>query len=136
MKTIFNLIAVLLLITISSCNKSYFDETINQEQFRKSIQEEKLDNKFNLNSNVYNEFINSIIFDENGKLIGAKYDGIEKELNDKESNKFWNHFGLSIRNAESNNLKSADVVVYEGYKPRRGGCKANSNWICVIRADQ
>lgn len=84
-----------------------------------------LDKKFNISEATYNEFLNSLVF-ENNQFRGAIYDAIELELgDDNSSNSFWNNFEISIRDK--------DPVIFEGYKPRRGGCKANNRWICVIR---
>ncbi len=99
---------------------------------KESAKQLHLDKAFNLSKEVYNEFIESLIF-ENGKFVGAIYDGVEKELDDASSDEFWKHFGISVRHKDKYASKEKPPVIFEGYKPKRGGCKANPRWICVIR---
>ena len=67
---------------------------------------------------------------EEGQFVGAIYDRIEEQFDEKSSNDFWSNFGISIRDKNQSTNK---VQIFEGYKPRRGGCRANNRWICVIR---
>jgi len=142
MKVLLKILPVLFLITIFSCSEdeSLLESNVNAELSKQAIIDKHLDSKFNLESDVYDEFLNNLIVDEQGQVIGAIYDKIEESLNDKESNEFWGNFGISLRNNRDVNAKSSslevsrkDPVIFEGYKPRRGGCKANNRWICVIR---
>lgn len=90
--------------------------------------------------------------DEDGLLIGndfANHDEIENQLDDDSSNKFWGNFGFTVRTdthisrtsstmsgvsvKNSNSEFETNPAIFEGYKPKRGGCKANNRWICVIR---
>jgi len=149
MKLLFKLLPVFLLIIATSCDKeksliegTVNEDTTNQEHFRKALKEQNLGDKFNLNEEVYEEFVNTAIFDENGNLRSAIYANIENELNDSESDKFWGEFGFSIRNSHNSSLndrlnKAAEPILYIGYTSRRfgSGCKKKQNWICVISTE-
>ncbi|SFC41240.1 hypothetical protein SAMN05421780_105136 [Flexibacter flexilis DSM 6793] len=67
---------------------------------RKDMEALNLDKKFGLSEKVYNEFLNSLTF-ENGVFVGAIYDGVERELLDtKSSDAFWAYFGISLRSPQ------------------------------------
>ncbi len=134
MKYLLKLSAIILFIgLITSCETN--DESLLNEfselNSKQDVKKLNLGKTFNISKDVYNEFFESLIF-ENGEFVGAIYDGIEKELDDFSSDKFWGNFGISIRNKTANPTSSR-ATIFEGYKPRRGGCKANNRWICVIR---
>lgn len=140
MKNLVKLLTVILFIGLISSCESNNDIILNENESSKkeistlnsktSVTALNLDMRFSIDKDVYNEFIESLTF-ENDEFVGAIYDRIEKELDEKSSNEFWKEFGISIRNKNQNAFK--ERVIFEGYKPRRGGCKANNRWICVIR---
>lgn len=134
--------ALVIILTSLCCNDQagLVEEEINMKLSKEAVIEKNLDTKFNLDSTIYDEFINSLIFDEKGRIIGAIYDKIQNSLNDKESENFWNHLDIPINNLNSFEKKPEDEegvdggpTIFEGYKPKIGGCKQNSRWICVIR---
>ncbi len=100
---------------------------------REQVEALGLENIFNLDQKVYNEFLGNIVFDELGNFRGAKIDGINKELNETQKEKFWKNFGLTYKNGFSQ--KNNRDQIFEFYRPRSRGCKWNVNWICVIRID-
>lgn len=144
MRNLMKLLTVILFIGLISSCESNDDALLNENEnsilnskkevlalnSRASVTALNLDAKFNINKDVYNEFIESLTF-ENGEFVGAIYDRIEKELDEKSSNEFWGEFGISIH--DNNRNLTTNTTIFEGYKPRRGGCKANNRWICVIR---
>ena len=110
---------------------------INNELTRKSkqnIEQLNLSEKFKINKVVYDEFFNSIIFDEYGNFRGAKVTGINKSLNEEEREKFWKYFGLTYKNGDFPQNTNKDLVFMD-YKPRFRGCKWDPDWICVIYTD-
>ncbi len=143
MKRVFYFSIILVATTMLSCsdNGSLQDGKVNkQTSLKKEIFKKRLDKEFNISEADYKEFVDNLIFDEKGNIIGAIYDKIEKKLDDNSSDKFWSNFDLKVRKEKGQkSLRSARLavagkpVIFQGYKPKRGGCKANNRWICVIR---
>ncbi|MCF6306371.1 MAG: hypothetical protein L3J09_00275 [Flavobacteriaceae bacterium] len=100
---------------------------------REQVEALGLESIFNLDQKVYTEFLENIVFDELGNFRGAKIDGISKELNENQKEKFWKNFGLTYKNGFSQ--ENNKDLVYEFYKPRWRGCKWNVDWICVVYTD-
>jgi hypothetical protein len=145
MKKKLNILAFIFIATLTSCDNN---DTLQNESFdentlyKEIILGKNLDSRYDIPKDVYNEFIDNLIFDEKGNVVGAIYDKIENQLDDNSSNEFWNNFGFEIRKSdiiikeESNNNSNVQLdnpSIFTGYKPKRGGCKANDRWICVIR---
>lgn len=112
---------------------------------KRDIEMLNLDKKFNIDEGVYEEFLHSLTFDENGNFRGAIFAGVEQYLDDSSSDKFWSNFGISIRDIRNDNVRSSandknvninnaddGGGVYMYYKPKPRGCKYNTRWICVI----
>lgn len=152
MKKVYKILVIIFIATLTSCsdNDTLQNEALDGSSILKEgILERKLDSKYNIPNHIYNEFIDSLIFDEKGNVIGAIYDEIENQLDDDSSNKFWGNFGFTVRKdthksrtsstisgvsvKNSNSEFERNTAIFEGYKPKRGGCKANNRWICVIR---
>jgi hypothetical protein len=141
MRKLFKVFIIIFITTLTSCSDS---DTLQNESFDEStvlkqvILEKNLDLKHDIPGDVYEEFVDNLIFDEKGNVVGAIYDKIESHLDDNSSNKFWKNFGFEVRKSKddsSNNVaRVMDPVIFEGYKPKRGGCRSNSRWICVIRS--
>lgn len=97
----------------------------------------KLDERFGIPDVIYVEFISSLTF-YNETFRGAIYDEIENFFGEdsESSDEFWGHFGISLR---SNSPTVGDIAmeryIYMGYKPKRGGCRSNSRWICTLVGD-
>ncbi|WP_196890992.1 hypothetical protein [Aureivirga marina] len=91
--------------------------------------------KYNIPEDVYYEFKNSIVYNEEGKLIGAIYDGVEKYLDDKQSDEFWAEYGFSLRrNLIFGGTDPIAAQIFQGYKPKgHNGCRQNRRWVCVLR---
>ena len=152
MKKVYKILVIIFIATLTSCsdNDTLQNEALDGSSILKEgILERKIDSKYNIPNHIYNEFIDSLIFDEKGNVIGAIYDEIENQLDDDSSNKFWGNFGFTVRTdthisrtsstisgvsvKNSNSEFETNPAIFEGYKPKRGGCKANNRWICVIR---
>lgn len=72
---------------------------------------------------VMKEFEASFIFSSEGDLRGARIDMLRPYLRIPQI--------LTLIDSYISNEKS---VLYEGYKPKGPrGCKANRNWLCVVR---
>lgn len=143
----------LFFLLFASCTKNHseLESQLSDANIQKALLiEKRLDLKYSISPAVYKEFVESIIYDEKGNLIGAIYDKIENSfISDNQSNSFWSQFGISLRNQNSSHSPNftefededdgeVDIGdnlpgIFEGYKPKRGGCKANNRWICVIR---
>ena len=140
MNSILKFTSGVLLVSLFSCNS--YDRLLEQNEnpvlnSKEIVKSLNLNSKFNINKELYNEFIESLTF-ENGEFVGAIYTGIEKELDDKSSDEFWGNFDISVRNKDDfknkkNNSHIESPVIFKGYKPKRGGCVSNNRWICVIR---
>lgn len=113
----------------SLSNTSIQPDVANRTQIVTSVEEVialRLDEQFDLSQVAYDEFIGSLVF-ENEQFLGAIYEGVESEMDDIQSDQFWSNFGFSLRQNQS------DLPIYYGWKPKRGGCKSNPRWICVIK---
>lgn len=100
---------------------------------REDVVELELNAKFNIPDAIYTEFITSLTF-EDGNFRGCIYDSLEEMFDDAESDRFWAHFGFHLRSGKvipSLSAKS-DVNIYRRFKPKNGGCKQNSRWICTL----
>lgn len=140
--------AILLLVTIVivACSSDEIISINKNVDFKNELRDMNLDAEFNIPNDIYNEFISNAIFNEKGELIGAIYDKIEENfgVDNSKSNSFWSNFDVELRSSvdtsdlrtsKSDNFREPGELarIYEGYKPKRGHCKANNRWICIVR---
>jgi hypothetical protein len=148
MKNLLKLLSITILISFISCEKPN-EKTIEKEtnsivnsivnsnksnfvNSKESAMSLDLKTKYNLPEDVYNEFIESLTFDEKGNFRGAIYIEVEKYLDDNSSDEFWNNFGVSLRN----NSTYKGPTIYEGYRYKGPhSCKQNRRWICSLDGD-
>ena len=83
MKNLLKLVTVVFLIAFTvSCDSNDDILEVNESaklNSKQSVEKLSLDKTFNISESTYNEFIESLTF-EDGEFVGAIYDGIEKEL--------------------------------------------------------
>ena len=108
MKKKLNILAFIFIATLTSCDNN---DTLQNESFdentlyKEIILGKNLDSRYDIPKDVYNEFIDNLIFDEKGNVVGAIYDKIENQLDDNSSNEFWNNFGFMFMTFENRWIK-------------------------------
>ena len=138
MKKIIYGILIMLIVTLTyswtTKDNVKLDDLIILNSVQK-VESLNLADEFNLSKEVYNEFLESLIFDDlTSHFRGAKISGINNALNEKQREKFWKYFGLTYKNGDFPQNTNKDLVFMD-YKPRFRGCKWDPDWICVIYTD-
>lgn len=108
-------LAVLLALLATACTKQDQNEIKESKEsaisLLKTVEDIKvlaLDAKFNLSSEVYSSFLNSLVFKDK-QLRGFYYEDMIKNMSNQEQEEFWAYFGITIELGEDTDDESEAV---------------------------
>ncbi|MCF6214480.1 MAG: hypothetical protein L3J45_10705 [Flavobacteriaceae bacterium] len=118
MKYTYKFLVILIFIIATSCDKNnqFLDQSSTEVlKSKQSVINSNLESKFDINPDVFDEFVNSIVFDNKGRFRGAIYTSINKEINTDLQNDFWKRFGITNPSNTFISNKSANAPkIYSG----------------------
>ncbi len=129
---------IFLLFTISlfavSCTSELPEPTPQVVTSVDDVRYLNLNSKYSIPDAVYNEFMNSITF-ENGHFTGCYYKAVDELLDEKTSVEFWKNFGINISRNIDNEIQPRKVIDGTDYQDKKnypgGGCEPMSGWVCT-----
>jgi len=115
MKYTYKFLVIIIFIIATSCDKNnqFLDQSGTEVlKSKQSVINSNLESKFDINPDVFDEFVNSIVFDNKDRFRGAIYTSINKEINSDLQNDFWKHFGITN---PSNTLFQTNRQMHQKY---------------------